>query len=209
MSKNLDSKSLNVPSSLNNKIVSRLLLNRDPSLFGERKTFSRRILHLSPRLPPFSSRFRSGWISSSRALKSGNAWLRHLKKTPRESAFSRADTRCRFHTGRPLPLKLFSTSGRRPTSRARGRPPKRDVASISNRPFSLPSFLPFEPNLHHTFFAVHHLYRPIDPTDLPSLIRIHSRTFPTHEILALHPTSFNGFSRRETFVEFQRRAPEW
>lgn len=128
---------------MNNKISYRVsFLNRDSSLFDERKKPFLGEFYTS-RQDYSPSRFRSGWISSSsRALKSGNAWLRHLKKTPRESAFSRANTRCRFHTGRPLLLKLFSTPGRRPTSRARGRPPKRRFNFQS--PSSLPPFLPFE-----------------------------------------------------------------
>lgn len=179
-------------------------LNRDSSLFDERKKPFLGEFYTS-RQDYSPSRFRSGWISSSsRALKSGNAWLRHLKKTPRESAFSRANTRCRFHTGRPLLLKLFSTPGRRPTSRARGRPPK--LASISNR---LPPFLPsFLSNPRHIFLTVRYLHRSIDRTDLESLIRIHSRTLSTRSF-TLRRTSFHGFSRTETFVEFERRAENW
>lgn len=158
-------------------------LNRDSSLFDERKKPFLGEFYTS-RQDYSPSRFRSGWISSSsRALKSGNAWLRHLKKTPRESAFSRANTRCRFHTGRPLLLKLFSTPGRRPTSRARGRPPKRRFNFQSS---FLPSFLPsFRILAIFSSPSAISIDRSIDRTDLESLIRIHSRTLsnPIHEIL--------------------------
>lgn len=83
--------------------------------------------------------------------KSGNAWLRHLKKTPRESAFSRVprNTRWfRFHTA--LLLKLFST-GRRPVC-ARGRPPMSLQFPIR---LFFPLSFPFQsPNLHH-LFSIH------------------------------------------------------
>lgn len=115
--------------------------------------------------------------------KSGNAWLRHLKKTPRESAFSRVprNTRWfRFHTA--LLLKLFST-GRRPMC-ARGRPPM-----SLQFPIALSFLSPFLFNLR--IFTIY-----FRSTDLESLIRIHSRTpflqpfFLT--LFFLHRTSFNG-----------------
>lgn len=123
--------------------------------------------------------------------KSGNAWLRHLKKTPRESAFSRVprNTRWfRFHTA--LLLKLFST-GRRPVC-ARGRPPMSLQFPIR---LFFPLSFPFQsPNLHH-LFSIHGPWKsnknpfsnPLSPTLFP------------------YPFLFtsNVVQRVETFVEFE------
>lgn len=127
--------------------------------------------------------------------KSGNAWLRHLKKTPRESAFSRVprNTRWfRFHTA--LLLKLFST-GRRPVC-ARGRPPM-----SLQFPIALSFLSPFLFNLR--IFTIY-----FRSTDLESLIRIHS-PIPLSPTLFPYPFLFtsNVVQRVETFVEFE--ATKW
>lgn len=113
--------------------------------------------------------------------KSGNAWLRHLKKTPRESAFSRV-----IHGGFGFIPRSFSNSSRRVDGRC-----VRGVVHPCrfNSQFAFSFLSPFLFNLR--IFTIY-----FRSTDLESLIRIHSRTpflqpfFLT--LFFLHRTSFNG-----------------
>lgn len=123
--------------------------------------------------------------------KSGNAWLRHLKKTPRESPFSRV----LIHAV-SVSYRSFST-GRRPVCVC-----VCATGSSTQTPVSLqfpiaPSFL--SPFLFNRIFTIY-----FRSTDLESLIRIHSRTPYSN------PYFFyiqRVVQRVETFVEFE--ATKW